>query len=194
MGTAGTGKARRGFGKEAMVKITYVARKGSGITDDDAQVLGERMMQLSEDGVLSPERVVEDARNPQAPTHRYFEWNDRVAAHKYRVHQANTYITSVRFVPASGAEPKPIAIKMAKHDAYATVATRMQASDVLLQLIDRIQVDLERLQDRYCTYPALRPVLEGPIAEAVNELTRIALDLDIEYPEDESLPRRERAA
>jgi hypothetical protein len=171
------------------VKVTYIARNGSGLTNDDAQVLGERLMELSQDGVLSPEQVVEDARRPESPTHRYFEWNDQVAAHKYRLHQADGYITSIRFVPASGAEPKPIAIKMSKGDRYATVATAMQPSDVLLQLIDRIQADLERLRERYSTYPTLRPVLEGPIAEAVNDLTRLALELDIEYPEDEDLPR-----
>jgi hypothetical protein len=66
----------------------------------------------------------------------------------------------------------------------------MQASDVMLQLIDRVQSELERLQDRYRTYPTLQPVLEGPIEEAVSELTRLALELDIEYPEDDDLPRR----
>lgn len=175
------------------MKVTYVARNGSGLTDSDAQVLGERLMELSQDGVLSPEAVVADARQPESPTHKYFEWDDLVAAHKYRLHQADGYITSIRFVPASGAESRPIAIRMSKSDGYATVANRMQPSDVLLQLIDRIQSELERLQDRYCTYPTLRPVLEGPIEEAVSELTRLAMALDIEYPEDDDLPRRAMA-
>mgnify|MGYP006975406908 CR=1 FL=1 len=193
---AGNGWDRQGIPRESKrgrrevkVTVTYVARNGSGLTDSDAQALGTRLMELAEDGVLSPERVVADARQPDSPTHRYFEWDDLAAAHKYRLHQADTYITSIRFVPASGAEPKPIAIRMSQGDRYATVATAMQPSDVLLQLIDRVQSELERLQDRYRTYPTLQPVLEGPIEEAVLELTRLAMALDIEYPEDEDLPR-----
>ncbi len=178
-----------------MVKVRFVAKEGSGLSDSDARVLGERFMALGQAGDLTAERVVEDARDPSSPTHPYFEWDDAKAAHQYRLGQARTYIASIRFVPSAGAAPKPIAIKIGSPagQRYATVPPAMQDEEVIVDLIETIQRELERLQERYRTYAVLRPVLEGPIQEAKRELTRLAMELDIQYPDDATLPRRQVA-
>jgi hypothetical protein len=46
-------------------------------------------------GRLTPEAVVEDASNENSPLHELFEWDDSVAAHQFRLHQARMVITSV---------------------------------------------------------------------------------------------------
>lgn len=62
-------------------------------------------------GRLTPTVVVEAATPEDAPLHSRFEWNDRVAGHKYRLDQARELIRSVRveyisregeFVPVRG--------------------------------------------------------------------------------------------
>lgn len=176
------------------MKVRYVAAADTGLSDVDAQVLGERITALGRERELTAELVVEDARDPRSPTHPYFEWNDETAAHRYRLGQARGYIGGIKFVPAEGGQAKPVAIKVRPgaggNDAYTTVAPAMQDEDVLLDLIDAIQRELSRLQDRYRAYPALRPVLQGPIAEAQAALTRLAMDLPVYYAEDVDLPRR----
>lgn len=58
----------------------------------------ERLKQLSKlgGGTLTPTAVLDDARSPNSPLHDYFEWNDDVAAEKYRLDQARRLIRSVR--------------------------------------------------------------------------------------------------
>jgi hypothetical protein len=46
-------------------------------------------------GRLTPEAVVEDASNAESPLNELFEWDDGVAAHQYRLHQARLVITSI---------------------------------------------------------------------------------------------------
>lgn len=47
------------------------------------------------DGRLTADAIVDDATDPSSPLHDKFDWNDRTAAHAYRVHQARAIIQSV---------------------------------------------------------------------------------------------------
>lgn len=48
-------------------------------------------------GKITPEQLVEAARSEGSPLHRYFEWDDKEAADKYRLMQARTLIRSCKF-------------------------------------------------------------------------------------------------
>lgn len=47
-------------------------------------------------GTLTPESVIEAARNDKSALHGYFDWDDTIAAHKWRIEQARTLIRSVK--------------------------------------------------------------------------------------------------
>ena len=47
-------------------------------------------------GRLTPEQVVEAARDESSPLHECFEWDDGKAAHKYRVEQARDLLKRVK--------------------------------------------------------------------------------------------------
>lgn len=65
----------------------------------DAQVVGEMLEDMHNKGIeVTPEAVLEASRDPSSPTHAEFEWNDTVAAEKYRVEQARLLIAHVRIV------------------------------------------------------------------------------------------------
>lgn len=49
-------------------------------------------------GRLTPEAVVEAARDPASPLHGWFTWDDEAAAHMQRIYQARRLIASVRVV------------------------------------------------------------------------------------------------
>ena len=54
-----------------------------------AQTAGEELERLyRKHGKLDPADVVEESRDASAPLHGCFEWNDAIAAEKYRVHHA----------------------------------------------------------------------------------------------------------
>ena len=59
--------------------------------------LRDQLTNIARDfGALTPENVVAAARPTTSPLHERFEWDDTVAAEKYRVSQAAKLIRSVR--------------------------------------------------------------------------------------------------
>jgi len=58
-------------------------------------------------GLLVPEAIVQHAKNPKSALHNSFEWNDTVAAQKYRLEQARRLLrVTVEFIEVDGtAEP-----------------------------------------------------------------------------------------
>ena len=56
---------------------------------------------MNEAGMLVPTTVLDYARDPASPLHKYFEWDDTEAAEQYRIDQARQLIRSVNItVPA----------------------------------------------------------------------------------------------
>jgi hypothetical protein len=49
-------------------------------------------------GILTPDAVVEHARDPKSILHGDFDWNDQTAAHEQRLNAARRLITSIRVV------------------------------------------------------------------------------------------------
>ena len=60
-----------------------------------AQVVGETLEVLAQTGELTSARFLEVSRPEDAPTHNMFEWDDSVAAERYRLQQATVAINSV---------------------------------------------------------------------------------------------------
>ena len=59
----------------------------------------DRLKELeNEVGVLTPDVVLKDAKNPKSVLHAAFDWDDRRAAHRYRLHQARVLIANVQYV------------------------------------------------------------------------------------------------
>lgn len=61
-------------------------------------VIKQALLELEQDGRLTSGDLVAAARNPDHPLHDMFEWDDTVAAEKYRIDQAREIIRSVRVV------------------------------------------------------------------------------------------------
>lgn len=63
-----------------------------------AQAAGELCARLESQGRLTPHEVVEASRPDDAPLHAAFEWDDAIAAERYRETQASYIIRSVEVV------------------------------------------------------------------------------------------------
>ena len=55
-----------------------------------------RLLKLAAAGTLTPEAVVADAKPAKSLLHGEFEWDDKIAGHKFRLDQARDMIASVR--------------------------------------------------------------------------------------------------
>ncbi len=67
---------------------------------DRETVIRERLQKIAarNDGVLTPDAVVRDARNPKSPLHDEFEWDVQAAAEAHWIEQARALIRRVRIV------------------------------------------------------------------------------------------------
>lgn len=79
------------------MKKKYEARVGSPFKKREAQKYGERLEYLGSKnkGKLTPELVVNDARNKSSPFYDYFEWDDRKASIEHRLQQARNLINHI---------------------------------------------------------------------------------------------------
>jgi hypothetical protein len=77
--------------------VEYRAVKGSTLTDEQARVYGQRIAELTGGDIkeATESQIVADARKKSSPLHSYFEWNDEIAAEKYRLQQAAKLIRDI---------------------------------------------------------------------------------------------------
>ena len=59
-----------------------------------------------EHGKLTPEMVVEYAKDENSPLHEHFDWDDSEAARKWRVHQARMLVCKVNIVSETSPDEK----------------------------------------------------------------------------------------
>jgi hypothetical protein len=66
----------------------------------DKDLVAEKLAEIAEQngGRLTPNLVLDEARDPESILHNLFEWDDGLAAHQHRLFQARQIITSVRVV------------------------------------------------------------------------------------------------
>ena len=62
-----------------------------------ADVVGKTMEKIEErDGKVTKESFLEESRPVSSPTHNMFEWNDAIAAEKYRLEQSSEIIRNIQ--------------------------------------------------------------------------------------------------
>lgn len=80
-----------------MAAFTYKYRGGYN-SKVSAEIAGPVCQKLHEAKILTPENLVNEARAETSPLHSAFEWNDTVAAEKYRCEQARLMIANIVWV------------------------------------------------------------------------------------------------
>lgn len=109
-------------------------------------------------GALTPRLVVDEARDKRHPLHHIFEWNDGVAAEKYREVQAQLFIRSVVIqVQDSTATPVRAFLHVSPSDIgedgtvgeYRPVGQVMADPDLRQRVLRRALMDLQAWSRRY---------------------------------------------
>ena len=66
---------------------------------DDRQLLGRIFHRMQAEGKLNPTLIVAEAQNWKSPLHKYFDWDNQEAAHRWRLFQARMLIRAVVLPP-----------------------------------------------------------------------------------------------
>jgi hypothetical protein len=87
-------------------KQEYQWNSNWGNSLDIDKVVEELKDIQEEKGEIVPEFVVEAAKNKNSALHNYFEWNNKEAAHKYRLQQASELLRRIEVRVIKDGEPK----------------------------------------------------------------------------------------
>jgi hypothetical protein len=136
--------------------VTYGWRPGSHI-NLDPQKAGEELDRLRtrHNGQLTPETVVEQAKDPKSHLHPHFEWDDATAAEQHRLGQAGQIIRSltVDITRSNIEEPRHVrAFVNVERDGdrhYIAVAHAMSDADLRRQVLQAAWAELEAWRRRH---------------------------------------------
>lgn len=111
----------------------------------------------SEDGLLRAEAVVDTARHPDHPLHKYFTWDDSAAAEQWRMMQARQLIRKVLVTTPNGDDeesqvPKYVSLRSDRNKpggGYRQTKEVINNAELLKELEETAKKDLEGVLARY---------------------------------------------
>ena len=119
----------------------------------DPQKIGTALNEITNanGGRLEPEKIVEAAKKDRR-LHPHFEWNDRKAAHSYRLEQARELVRVIH-VEHEESESGVARAWLSIHDkagtAYRTIGEVLNSHDLQQRLLSRAEADLLAWESRY---------------------------------------------
>ena len=139
---------------------TYRATRGAGFSNADAQQIGEAVERIGDQ--VTPDDVVDAARDTASPLHHLFEWDDTLAAVRWRRQEARNVLNHLAVVvtmPDGMQEPikafHSIAFETEDDGTarrYVHVSVVKARPDIADDVIDRARDELESWQRRYRGY------------------------------------------
>ena len=131
-----------------------------GLHKGDAQKCYNECQTLNE---VTPQNVLEKARNKKTELHKCFEWDDSIASEKYRLIQARQIIQHFVIIHNEGEETE----QKIRSYQVTTEATKYEKTELFLQkpdeyaaLLERAKAELEAFKIRYRTLTELESIFE----------------------------------
>lgn len=135
--------------------MVYKWKAYASVTGLSAQVAGEELERIrrSRNGNMIAADVLKEARKASSPLHCAFEWDDKKAAHHYRLGQASDLIRAVVVMDTSKPEAPPVRafVNVGENEdrGYTNVVAAMSDTVMRAQVIARAWKELEEWRGRY---------------------------------------------
>lgn len=140
--------------------MVYKWATGSRISAD-AQIAGEVCAELEARGALTAKNLLDESRPDDAPLHGAFEWDDGVAAEKYREDQARKIIHSIILIREETPTTRAFFhIERAKAE-YKAIDTIFANPNDRKNLIDTISQELLAIRRKYDTVKEFESVWQA---------------------------------
>lgn len=109
---------------------------------------------------ITPEKVLERAKDENSELHKCFEWNNDVAAEKYRTIQAGNVVRML-YIEPKGEDTPPVRILCRTSDTvYQPIRTFLTNTTEYEALLKRALSELESFRNKYKTLSELEQVFE----------------------------------
>lgn len=133
--------------------------KMPGIFKADAQKVGEEISALGDE--VTPQQLVEAAKDESTELHKCFDWDNDVAAEKWRLHQARQIFC---FLVIREEEPEPESVPVRvwhKNDdgGYKHVERVFRQEDEYQKLLQAAYAELRAFKIKYARLQELSEIL-----------------------------------
>lgn len=151
-----------------MPRVIYKASPGANFGDDRAKVYGARISKLAKDsGSVTPQVVLNDARDTKSPLHDYFEWNNTTAAEKWRIFQARQLISHISVEIVNNGKTEDIRYFFSVSDecaeappVYVSLNTIMSDDNKRAEVVAYAKRELKGWTKRYKQYSELNELTQ----------------------------------
>lgn len=130
----------------------------------DANVAGKQCEELEKTVGLTAKNLLDANRAENAPLHSEFEWNDGIAAEKYRENQARHIIAClcVRAETTSGEQSEPVRafLKTTPESEYQFLNVILQSADSHVAMLSMALRELEVFRKKYKMLSELKPLFD----------------------------------
>ena len=112
---------------------------------------------------ITPENVLEAARNEKSELHKCFEWDNSVAAEKWRLQQARAVIQFLVVTDEKDEDFEPVRVLQvtSQTNEYQKLDFFIKNDDEYQTLLKRAKDELRALKKRYSTLTELEKVFEA---------------------------------
>jgi hypothetical protein len=94
-------------------------------------------------GELTPEGVLDDARNPNSPLHECFTWDDGVAAEAFRLIQAKAVVrVAVRFLKQPPRLPQSVRVRMQEPESVSAPPGRDRSAELFAMTVREAEISV----------------------------------------------------
>ena len=132
--------------------------KVKGLYKADAQKVADEIGS----GQITPQEVLEKARDVNSELHKCFEWDDSIAAEKYRLQQARSIIINLVYAPKKEEEQSVRCFSLtSKVSTYQPTQQFLVQEDEYQTLLKRALAELEAFKRKYHTLTELESVIEA---------------------------------
>jgi hypothetical protein len=147
------------------------ATNASKLSEEDAAIIASTVDLLAgPNGVCTARALLDASRAEDAPTHRYFEWDDQKAAEEHRVAQARSLIRAIRFVADTRdgeiEQHAFHAVKLEGSRGYVSAKRVVASRDMADQVI---KASMQRLAMWRMQHANLRSFLGDTLFQAIDE-------------------------
>lgn len=133
--------------------------KIKGLYKADAETVYKEITALGDS--FSPADIVEAARNESSELHKCFEWDDSIAAEKYREHQARMVITQL-VIRTETTDNTPVSVRVissaSERNSYVPTKMLIRSEPEYADLLERAKRELRAFQQKYVAVVELQDI------------------------------------
>lgn len=132
----------------------------------DAQKVGETLAKIELKSGLTPQAVVDASRRKNSLLHDYFEWDDTIAAEKYRETQASYLIRQIEIVSTGTSEPVRAFVSVTCGDetasrTYINVERALSTPQTREEVLERALSELRAFERKYAGLEELADIIDA---------------------------------